>query len=255
MRALLATLVSGLLLFGAPVHAVTVAAAADLRFAMDELVATYGRSSGRDVRVSYGSSGLFHQQIVNGAPFELFLSADEDYVLSLHKAGLTHGTGTIYAIGRLVLFAPRGSGMPVDPQLAGLRTALAQRRMRRFAIANPAHAPYGLRAREVLQAAGLWEALEPRIVMGENVSQALQFATTGGADGGIVALSLVKAPGAATRGRWALIPASLHRPLRQRMALTRRAGPEAQAFYRWLQGPEARAILGRYGFTPTGEAR
>jgi molybdate transport system substrate-binding protein len=187
---------------------------------------------------------------VAGAPFELFLSADEDYVLRLHKAGLTQGRGDIYAIGRIVLFAPTASPLAVDGGMGGLRRALTDGKVRRFAIANPDHAPYGGRAREALEKAGLWAALEPRLVLGENVSQALQFAATGGADGGIVALSLVKAPGFARLGRWALIPESLHSPLRQRMVLTRKAGPEAQAFHAWLKGPEARAVLARYGFVP-----
>ncbi len=241
-----------LMLLGTPVWAVTVAAASDLRFAMDELVAAYRASSGQAVKVSFGSSGVFHQQIMAGAPFEIFLSADETYVASLHKAGLTQGRGDLYAVGRLVLFAPHGSRLSVDPELAGLKAALAEGRIRRFAIANPAHAPYGARARDALQAAGLWDALKPRLVLGENVSQALQFASTGGADGGIVALSLVKAPGFAKLGRWALLPDSLHPPLRQRMVLTRKAGPGARAFYSWLKGPEARAILARYGFTAPG---
>lgn len=238
-----------LLLFGAPAGAVSVAAASDLRFAMDELVAAYGKSSGQAVKVSFGSSGVFQQQIMAGAPFEIFLSADEAYIANLHTAGHTRGRGDIYAIGRLVLFAPRGSGLSVDAEMAGLRTSVAQGRVRRFAIANPAHAPYGARARDALQSAGLWEVLKPRLVLGENVSQALQFASTGGADGGIVALSLVKAPGFARLGSWALLPETLHPPLRQRMVLTRKAGPEAAAFYAWLKGPEARAILARYGFT------
>lgn len=238
-----------LVLFGAPVHAVPrVAAASDLRFAMDELTQAYARETGRQVTVSYGSSGVFRQQIASGAPFELFLSADEAYVLALHKAGLTRDTGTVYARGRLVLFAPAGGKLAVDPEMKGLRAALGRGEIRRFAIANPAHAPYGQRASEALKAAGLWPAVETRLVLGENVSQALQFATTGGADGGIVALSLVKAPGFAKLGRWALIPERLHAPLVQRMVLTRKAGPEAQAFYAWLQGAEARAILKRHGF-------
>ena len=239
-----------LLLVGARLDAAVprIAAASDLRFAMAELTQAYAAETGGQVTVSYGSSGVFRQQIANGAPFELFLSADEAYVLALHKAGFTRDRGAIYARGRLVLFAPAGGRLTVDPELAGLRRALAAGAIRRFAIANPAHAPYGARAREALQAAGLWPALESRLVMGENVSQALQFATTGGADGGIVALSLVKAPGAAKLGRWALIPETLHAPLVQRMVLTRQSGPEAAQFFRWLQGTEARAILARHGF-------
>lgn len=247
MRTLLLAL---LLLFGTPAAATvpSVAAAADLRFAMDELVAAYRRETGRQVKVTYGSSGVFHQQIAAGAPFELFLSADEAYVQRLNRAGLTRDAGTVYARGRIVLFAPTSSALVVDGDLIGLRRALGRGQVHRFAIANPAHAPYGARAREALQAAGLWLALERRLVLGENVSQALQFATTGGADGGIVALSLAMAPGASRLGRWALIPERFHKPLVQRMVLTRRAGAEAERFYSWLQDAEARAILARHGF-------
>ncbi len=250
------TVLLALLMLASPLRAAaapTVAAASDLRFAMDELVATYSRDTGRQVKVSYGSSGIFRQQIAQGAPFELFLSADEAYVQQLQQAGLTRDGGTLYAIGRIVLFAPKGSQLTVDGQMAGLRLALAEGRLRRFAIANPDHAPYGARAREALRHAGLWTGLERRLVLGENVSQALQFAATGGADGGIIALSLVKAPGFAQAGHWALIPADWHRPLRQRMVLTPKAGPLAAHFYRWLQGPAARAILVRHGFALPGE--
>jgi molybdate transport system substrate-binding protein len=251
-----ATFLLTLLMLVSPLRAAgvpTVAAASDLRFAMDELVAAYSRDTGRQVKVSYGSSGIFRQQIANGAPFEIFLSADEAYVRQLQQADLTRDGGALYAIGRIVLFAPKGSLLAVDGQMDGLRRALAEGKLRRFAIANPDHAPYGARAREALRHAGLWTGLEKRLVLGENVSQALQFAATGGADGGIIALSLVKAPGFAKQGNWALIPAEWHQPLRQRMVLTKKAGPEARDFYRWLQGREARAILVRHGFALPGE--
>lgn len=226
----------------------TIAAAADLRFALDEAAERFRTATGRPVRVSYGSSGLLFQQIARGAPFELFLSADEDYALSLADRGLTRDRGALYAIGRIVIVAPDGSPLAVDGELKGLRAALEAGRIRRFAIAAPDHAPYGRRAREALDHAGLWQKLEPRLVYGENVAQALQFATTGGAEGGIVAWSLVLAPGFDRRARWALIPDGWHQPLRQRMVLMRNASATAQAFYAFLQGPEGRAILSRYGF-------
>jgi molybdate transport system substrate-binding protein len=231
----------------------TVAAAADLRFAMDELVQAYAKRTGRSVRVTFGSSGIFYQQLLQGAPFELFLSADEDYVVRLFKAGKTQDSGTLYAIGRIVLVAPASGGLAVDSQLDGLRRALDMGAIRRFAIASPDHAPYGMRAREALQHSGLWQRLESRLVHGENVAQALQFVTTGAADGGVVALSLIKSPTVAGRVRAALIPQSWHRPLRQRMVLTADAGPEARLFYQWLQTPPARAILVRHGFALPGE--
>jgi molybdate transport system substrate-binding protein len=136
----------------------------------------------------------------------------------------------------------------VDPQLAGLRALLDQGGATRFAIANPAHAPYGRAAEAALRTRGLWTRVERRLVLGENVSQAAQFATTGGAAGGLLAYSLVLSPPLRDRGAYALIPASDHPPLRQRMVLLKRAGPAAQRFYDYLQAPRTREVLRRYGF-------
>jgi len=233
----------------------TVAAAADLRFAMEALAARFRQDTGRSVRLVFGSSGIFHQQIMAGAPFQLYLSADEDYVFRLARAGKTVDDGTLYAIGRIVLVAPTASKLAVDSNLTGLRAALARGEIRRFAIANPEHAPYGMRAEEALRHAGLWQQLEPKLVLGENVAQALQFATVGGAEGGIVALSLVKSPTFKGMGRHTLIPAGWHKPLRQRMVLTRGAGQTARLFYNWLQQPAARTVLAQYGFTIPAETR
>ena len=233
----------------------TVAAATDLRFAMEPLAVGFREHSGRTVRIVYGASGILHQQIMAGAPFQLFLSADEAYVNRLARAGKTEDAGALYAIGHIVLVAPNGSKLAVDPDMRGLRAAVARGDIRRFAIANPEHAPYGVRAEEALRHAGLWEPLKPRLVMGENVAQALQFATTGGADGGIVALSLVMSPPFKGMGRYAILPESWHRPLRQRMVLARGAGETARLFYQWLQQPAAQAILARYGFSLPAEQR
>ncbi len=232
-----------------------IAAAADLRLALTEVAAAFTRDTGQKVSLTFGSSGNFYRQLQQGAPFQLFLSADEDYVLALAKAGKTVDRGTPYAIGRLAVVAPKGSSMQVDSNLAGLRAALRAGQITRFAIANPAHAPYGKRAEEVLRRGQLWEPLTGKLVLGENVSQALQFATAGGAQGGIVAYSLVLDPAFALRARYALIPAAWHRPLRQRMVLMKAAGPVAQRFYRYIQQPAARRIFVRHGFALPGEAR
>lgn len=245
MRALALAVLLGL----APAWSVatTLAAASDLKFAMDELIQQYQAQTGRKVQAVYGSSGQFYTQIVQGAPFDVFLSADELLVTQLADKGLTQGPGVLYGIGRLVLFVLKAS--PVKPTLEDLRLALQDGRLRRFAIANPAHAPYGRAARQSLEKLGLWQAIEPRLVLGENVSQAAQFAASGAAEGGIFALSLVLAPVLRQAGSYTELPADLHAPLRQRMALLRRAGPDAQAFYAWLQEPAARAVLLRYGFS------
>jgi molybdate transport system substrate-binding protein len=225
-----------------------VAAASDLKFALDEIARAYARETGRSVRLTYGSSGNFRRQIAEGAPFEIFLSADESYVAALAKEGRLEDEGTPYAVGRLVLFAPKGSAVDPEQGLAGVARLAAEGRIGKFAIANPAHAPYGRAAREALQHAGAWETLRGRLVLGENVSQAAQFATSGNAAAGLFAYSLTFSPEVAGRGRFALLPESAHAPLRQRMALVKGAGEEARAFYRHLQGPAARAVFSRYGF-------
>lgn len=225
-----------------------IAAASDLNVALTEIARQFERDTGQRVDTVYGSSGTLARQILDGAPFELFLSADEAFVDTLAAAGLTRGRGTLYGVGRIVLFAPTGS--PLDPTqgLAGLARLVERGGTRRFAIANPAHAPYGRAAEAALRKQGLWTALQPSLVLGENVSQAAQFATTGNAVGGIIAYSLALAPNLQGRGRYALIPADDHAPLRQRMVLTAHAGPVATRFYDYMQTPAARAILERYGF-------
>lgn len=227
-----------------------VAAAADLKFALTEVASRFARDSGGAVKLAFGSSGNFTHQIEQGAPFELFLSADEAFIFRLAEKGLAVDRGALYAIGRLVLFSPHGSTLRVDPELKDLKAALADGRIRRFAIANPDHAPYGRAARAALRHAGLWAVIEARLVFGENASQAMQFAASGSSQGGIVPLSLSKADEIAGLGTFALIPAEWHaeEPLRQRMALTRSAGATARAFYDYLQMPAARDVFVRYGF-------
>ncbi|HEY7610228.1 MAG TPA: molybdate ABC transporter substrate-binding protein [Alphaproteobacteria bacterium] len=226
-----------------------IAVAENVKFAIEELAAAFKRESGRDLRIATGSSGKFVQQIRQGAPFELFLSADEESVFRLADAGLTRDRGVVYAAGRLAIFAPHGSPLVPDAALAGLKSALAAGTIKRFAIANPEVAPYGQRAVEALTHAGLWPALKPHIVMGENIAQAAQFASSGSTEGGIIALSLALAPELARRGRYALIPAGWHKPLAQRMVLMKNAGAAAEAFYRYLQTPAAHAVFAQHGYT------
>ncbi|MFC6689469.1 molybdate ABC transporter substrate-binding protein [Jhaorihella thermophila] len=226
-----------------------IAAASDLRFALEEIAAGFRAETGHGLRLTFGSTGNFARQIRAGAPYQLFMAADEDYVLALARDGFTRDRGVLYATGRVAIAVPRnGSGLSADGRLEDLRAALAEGRVRRFAIANPDHAPYGMRAREALQHAGLWAAIRPALILGENVSQAAQFAMSGSADGGIIAWSLALSPQLAAQGRFALIPADWHAPLRQRMALMPGAGAVARAFYDHLQQPAARAIMARYGF-------
>ncbi|MFN4129353.1 MAG: molybdate ABC transporter substrate-binding protein [Paracoccaceae bacterium] len=225
-----------------------VAAASDLQFAVEEIAAAFKAETGQEVRLSMGSTGNFARQIREGAPFEIFMAADEQFIFELHRDGYARNEGDLYALGRIVVKVPPGSSLPADGTLESLRLALAEGRITRFAIANPDHAPYGKRAMEALQHGGLWEDIQPFLVLGENVSQAAQFALSGNAEGGIIALSLALAPQVRDLGTSDLIPEDFHAPLRQRMALLNGAGPVAEAFYDYVRSPPARAIMERYGF-------
>jgi len=236
----------------APAPAPVIAAASDLKFALEEVAARYAAEGHERVELVFGSSGLLSRQIQDGAPFEVFLSADEEFVNQLADAGLARDRGVLYALGRLVLFAPSGSPLVPDPELNGLRALLERGAVTKFAIANPAYAPYGRAAEAVLRKRGLWERLQRSLVLGDNVAQAAQFASTGNAVGGILAHSLVLAPPLRGQGKYVRIPESDHPPLRQRMVLLKRAGPTAEDFYRYLQQTGAREILHRFGFALPG---
>lgn len=225
-----------------------VAAASDLQLALREVAQAYRAKTGQAVEIVFGSSGNLATQIRQGAPFQIFMAADETYVADLARAGMTRDNGHLYALGRIALFVPKQSDWEPDENLAGLRRALEEGRIGRFAIANPSHAPYGRAAREALQHARLWGALEKHLIVGENISQATQFAASANASGGIVAYSLALSPALRQAGRYALIRQDWHAPLRQRMVLLKNAGPEATAFYAFIRGEDARAILQRNGF-------
>jgi len=246
------SLMAGLLLWlvcpAVQAAVVRVAAAADLKYALPEIAAAFETQSPHTLRISFGSSGQFSTQIQQGAPFELFLSADESYVQRLHRARLTQNQGVLYAIGRIVLFAPPGSVIEPEQGLGALKQALAQGQVKHFAIANPEHAPYGRAAREALQTHQLWPLPSSvRLLLGENAAQAAQFTLSGSVDAGILPYSLALA--LQHKGRFSLIPASAHQPLRQRMVLLKSAGQPAQDVYNYLQAPAARKIFSKYGFS------
>ena len=226
-----------------------VAAASDLKFALEEIASRFATDRGEHIELVFGSSGLLARQIRDGAPFEMFLSADESFVHLLADAGLTRDRGALYAVGRIVLFAPHGSPLALDPEFQGLHAVLARGGVMKFAVANPLHAPYGRAAEAALRKRDLWDPLQSSLVLGENVSQAAQFATSGNAVGGILAYSLVLAPPLRDQGSHVLIPESDHPRLRQRMVLLERAGTTTEHFYQYLQEPAAREILRRFGFS------
>lgn len=228
---------------------ITVAAAADLHQAMDKVIEAYrGAHPGTSVDVVYGASGMLLNQIEQGAPFELFFSADSNYPQQLVAHGKAAGTPVPYAMGHLVMWS-------ASVDMSHVRVAdLTQSRFGRIAIANPQHAPYGKRAEQALRAAGVWDAVQSRLVYGENIAQTAQFAQSGNATVGLVAESLAKA--SPVRGTYVPVPASLYEPLQQSFVVTRRGASSAlaQDFARYVQGPQARAILAGYGFSLPGAA-
>lgn len=225
-----------------------IAAAADLKFAVTEIAAAFKADTGKEVKLSFGSTGNFATQIREGAPFQMFMAADQKFIFDLHKDGFTTDEGDLYAEGRVVLMAPHGSALMPDEALDNLAAMLEAGKITRFAIANPEHAPYGKRAEEALRHRGLWEKVQPHLVLGENVSQAAQFALSGNAEGGIIAYSLALAPEVRSQGEFALIPHDWHEPLLQRMVLLKNAGPVAREFYAYMETPKAREIMKNFGF-------
>lgn len=226
----------------------TVAAAASVQSALTEIAQAFERERGQRVSLVFGASGTLTRQIRDGAPFEAFFAADEAFPAQLAKDGRTEGAAVVYAVGRLAIFAPTGSPLVPDPDLRGLADLLTRGAVTRFAIANPDVAPYGRAAETVLRKRGLLDRIRPRLVLGESVAQAAQFATTGNAVGGLIAYSQVLAPEFAGRGAHAVILDADYPPLRQAMVRLKGASPVANAFVDYVRQAAARAILRRHGF-------
>lgn len=245
-RAALAALLPALLV-AAPARADTlsVAVAANMKAAFTELAVDFRRTHpGDTVKANFGSSGKFAAQIANGAPFELFFSADTIFPARLAEQDLTAGEPRVYAIGHLVLWSldARTGKLPLKELPGAIRG--------KFAIANPVTAPYGLRAQEALQHEGVLDALRPVLVLGENITQTAQFVDTGAADAGIIALAQVLGPELKDKGHWTRIPDAWHQPLEQAFVILRPGAGKRlpQAFADYMATPPARAILARYGY-------
>jgi molybdate transport system substrate-binding protein len=227
---------------------VRIAAAADLQFAMADLAQRYKNQTGNTLDVTYGSSGNFFSQILNGAPFDLFFSADSDYPRQLVIAGLADpATFYKYALGRIVIWVPPGSKIDVANQKWN---ALLDPSVQKIAIANPDHAPYGRAAVAAMQKAGIYEKVKAKLVLGENISQAAQFVQSGNAQAGIVAMSLALSPGMQDGKRWE-IPAEMYPPIEQGAIVLKSAKNEAaaRAFLDLVKSDAGRATLAKYGFT------
>lgn len=226
---------------------VKVAAASDLTAALKELAAQYQNKSGIKVQLIFGSSGNFFTQIQNGAPFDLFFSADITYPQKLEESGLAEkGSVYEYAVGRLVLWAPKTSSFDVNSGLKGLQSPT----VKRIAIANPQHAPYGRAAIAALEHERLYDSIKDRIVLGENISQAAQFVQSGNADVGLIALSIALSPQMKESGKYWLVPEDFYPPLRQGAVMLKSAKHKsgAQAFLGFLRSSEGRATMERFGF-------
>jgi len=225
----------------------TVAAAADLTPAFEELGREFQATNHVKVVFSFGSTGVLAKQIENGAPMDLFAAANTDYIDQLDKQGLIlPGTSKIYARGRITLWTPKDSHLQIEKI-----SDLTRPEVKRIAIANPDHAPYGMIAREAMQRAGVWETVQPKLVFGENIRQALQYAQTGNVEVAIVALSL----SIQSDGKWVLVPEDLHKPLDQALAVIKGTKNEhaAREFADFVTGTQGRSIMRKYGFTLPGE--
>ena len=234
------------MVFAAPL---TVAVASDLKFAMDELILVFEKDNpASKVQLVTGSSGKFYQQIVNGAPFDVYFSADIEYPKKLKESGLTASEVLPYAYGRLVLWS-------TTRDVSAGMLALADKSINKVAIANPKHAPYGMRAMDSLAYYGLLDKLEGKLVYGENVSNAMQFAETGAADAAIVAYSLVLAPSMKGKGNYFLLDERSHPPLEQGYVVIKRSvmNPDAEKFARYISSKKARVVFTKYGFRLPGE--
>jgi len=227
---------------------IAVAAASDLHFAIKELIVEYEKQTGHHVKLSLGSSGNFYAQLQQGAPFDLYFSADIGYPKKLEEAGLTvPGSLYRYAVGRVVLWAPKQSPVEVSKGLTVLRDAA----VRKIAIANPKHAPYGRAAVAAMERSQVYAEVKDRLVLGENISQAAQFIESGACDVGIIALSLAMAPIMKSAGSYWLIPAEAHPPLEQGAVIMKQSKQQdaARHFLQFMQSPQGQELMTRYGFT------
>jgi len=239
---------------GAQAQTLRIAAAADLQFVMNDLASRYEKQSGVKATLTYGSSGNLQAQIENGAPFDLFFSADVQYPRRLISRGLADAQSLyIYSYGRLVLWAPAEANLRLNERgLAALKDA----RVMKIAIANPEHAPYGKAAVAALQKAGLYDEVKSKLVYGENISQAAQFAESGNAQVGILALALTFADSMQDGERWE-VPADLYPPLEQGAVLMNASTnkPAARAFLEFVKSAETRKVLSKYGFSLSAPAK
>jgi molybdate transport system substrate-binding protein len=226
---------------------IAVAAASSLNFAFKDVVSDYEKKTGDHVKLSLGSSGNFYSQITNGAPFDVFFSADLRYPQKLEESGLAvPGSLSKYALGKIVLWVPKDSKLDLEKGIE----ALADPSVRKIAIANPKHAPYGRAAVQALEHLKLYDRTKDRLVFGENISQAAQFVTSGNCDAGIISLSLALSPSMKSAGRYVEIPLESHSPVEHGAVIVKNSTHQeaAKRFLEYVKAGEGKETLQRYGF-------
>lgn len=229
-------------------QSISVAAAANLNGVLDAIVQQYSKQTGITVKVVYGSSGHFYQQITQGAKFDIFLSANEEFVDRLVTQGVSSGSGAMYARGRLVVLVSQKSKIRPSADMQDLKQALGDGRLTKFAIANPALAPYGLAAKQALEQLGLAQFIQSRLVLGGDVGQTMLFIKSEAAQAGIVPWSMIKTSSNIKAEEYFLIPEKLHQPILQKMLLFKDVNSQARLFYEHLQTEKTRTIWRQYGY-------
>lgn len=242
-------ILSFLLFFSQSIFAqqTTVAVAANMKDAFAEINTAYKAAGNSDIRIVYGSSGNFTAQIMNGAPFNLFISADEHFPIELSKKGKTIDEGVVYAIGKLAIISKNSARMSLANDKTELMRAI--NKANKIAIAKPELAPYGKAAIEYLKAEGLWDIAKDKLIYGDNIGIATMYVVTGATDLGFTALSLAKSAEVAKETHFILVNSKLYEPIKQRMVLIKDAPQEAITLYQFMQRPAAKSILQKYGYS------
>ena len=242
-------LLSFLLLLSQSIFAqqATVAVAANMKDAFSEINTAFKATGNSNIRIVYGSSGNFTAQIMNGAPFNLFISADERFPIELYKQGKASDEGVVYAMGKLALISKHSAAMSLANDKTELMRVISK--ANKIAIAKPELAPYGKAAVEYLKAEGLWDTAKDKLIYGDNIGIATMYVVTGAADLGFTALSLAKSADVAKETNFILVNSKLYEPIKQRMVLIKGAPPEAVALYQFMQSSQAKLILQKYGYS------
>ena len=225
----------------------TVAVAANMKDAFAEINTAFKVAGNPDIRIVYGSSGNFTAQIMNGAPFHLLISADEHFPIELYKKGKAIDQGVVYATGKLVIISKNSAGISLTDSKNELIKAISK--ANKIALAKPELAPYGKAAIEYLKAEGLWDIAKDKLIYGDNIGIATMYVVTGAADLGFTALSLAKSAEVAKETNFILVNSKLYEPIAQRMVLIKGAPREAIALYQFMQSPQAKLILQKYGYS------